>query len=279
MFNDSTFSIPMPMFVHHADIFWHTNLDTPDKCDPTQMKRGVSLALAASLCLANADDEDAIKIAQEVYTQANLRMMRRTQKSIRMLYQYVSVPEKRKALAQLYTNIIAYPKLQAHVEAANIKEVKELCKDEASKAILDKLAEDVYRQAEREKEKINSFYTIYLRRYNLKEKQFRPSEFYNKASLLKPKRLFKGPLPRNVLREKIGEKDFLWYEKYRKKLEVVPGMGGTYGSKLHEIVNLMDSQRTLLDIRHIISCEFDETDVEFVLHYAQDLERIGLITF
>ncbi len=59
-------------------------------------------------------------------------MMGRTQKSIRMLYQYVAVPEKRKALAQLYTNIIAYPKLQAHVEAANIKEVKKLCKDEAS---------------------------------------------------------------------------------------------------------------------------------------------------
>lgn len=41
----------------------------------------------------------------------------------------------------------------------------------------------------------------------------------------------------------------------------------------------MDGQRTLVDIRHILSFEFDETDIELVLHYAHDLERIGLITF
>ena len=278
-FNDSTFSIPMCMLVHHADVLWHTNLDTPDKCDPTQLKRGISLALAASLCLVNADDEDALKIAQEVYAQAKLRMTIRTQKSIRMLHQCVMDPEKRKDLAELYTTFIAYPQLQAKIEAANIKEVKELSTNETTKAILDKLAENVSSQAKKERETIDSFYAIYLRRYNLKEKKFHLGGAYIKASALKPKRRFKGPLPRNFLREKIGEKDFLWYEKYRKKHEVAPGQGGTYGSKLNEIVNLMDGQRTLVDIRHILSFEFDETDIELVLHYAQDLERTGLITY
>jgi len=41
----------------------------------------------------------------------------------------------------------------------------------------------------------------------------------------------------------------------------------------------MDGVRTLLEIRHIVSFEFDETDVEFVLHYARDLKRAGLIDF
>ena len=64
-----------------------------------------------------------------------------------------------------------------------------------------------------------------------------------------------------------------WYETNQAKA------GGNYGSKTYEIVNLMDGKRTLLDIRHIVSCEYDETGVEFVLHYAKDLEKIGLISF
>jgi hypothetical protein len=64
-----------------------------------------------------------------------------------------------------------------------------------------------------------------------------------------------------------------WYETNRAEA------GGNYGSKTYEIVNFMDGKRTLLDIRHIVSCEYDETGVEFVLHFAKDLEKIGLISF
>jgi hypothetical protein len=85
--------------------------------------------------------------------------------------------------------------------------------------------------------------------------------------------MFKGPLHRNAMREKLSAKSLEWYDKNRAKA------GGSYGSKTYEIVNLMNGKRTLVDIRHIISCEFDETDVEFVLHYAKDLEKIGLVSF
>ena len=283
-FNDSTFSIPTPMFVHHADVFWHTNMDTPDKIDPTQLKRNISLALAATIFLANADDDDAIKIAQEVYTQANLRMMRRTQKSIRMLAQHAADDAKRKDLAEIYENFIAYPQLQAQIEAANIKEVKELCKNEITKLSIENLAKDLFQQAEREKNKIEYCYSILLHQYNLQKKNFHPDEFYKKASSLKPKRLFKGPLPWSFFREKESEEDLdlQWYEKYKAIYGTTIGPvppGGDYNSNLFEMVNLMDGKRTLLNIRHIISIEFDETDVELVIHLFEFLERMGMITF
>ena len=272
MFNDSSFSIPTPM-LGHGDVFHHTNLDTPDKCDPTEMKRIVSLALAATLLLANADDEDAISIAREVYSQARLRMGERTKKSIRLLHQYAESPEKSKNLVELYFNIINYPQVQADIESANLREVKELCHNEMSREIIEQLAKDLYRQAAIEQEKIKFMYELLIRQYNIEREEFQLNDWYKKAASLSPQRLFKGPLPWDYLREKLSEKNYRWYIENRQKA------GGAYGSKTYEIVNLMDGKRTLIDIRHIISCEYDETDIEFVLHFAQDLEKIGLVKF
>jgi len=272
MFNDSTFSIPTPM-LGHGDVFHHTNMDTPDKCDPTEMKRIISLALAASIFLANADDEDALKTAREVYAQANLRMMQRTRKSVRLLHQFASHSDIRKDLAELQANIINYPRLQAQIEAANLREVKELCKTSTVKIAIDELIAGLDSQVAQENDKINFMYNLLLKRHNIEKKKFQPNKLYKKASSLRPKRLFKGPLPWEHLREKLDEKSFSWYEKNRDMA------GGSSRSKTPEIINLMDGKRTLLDIRHIVSCEYDETDVEYVLHYAEDLKKLGLIEF
>jgi hypothetical protein len=270
-FNDSTFSIPTPM-LGHGDVFHHTNMDTPDKCDPTEMKRIVSLALSAVVLIANADDEDALKIAREVHSQAHSRIASRSQKSIRLIHQYASDPQKRISLAELRANLLSYPRLQAQVEAANIQEVKELCREASSQKIIDQLAEDLEQQAEREKKKIGFASSLFFEHYGIKVEKFRPTRNYEEASRTRPKRLFEGPLPWNYLSENLDEESLSWYEKNRSRA------GGSYGSKTYEIVNLMDGRRTILDIRHIVSCEFDETDVEFVLHFVRDLEKLGLVS-
>ncbi len=272
LFNDSTFSIPTPM-LGHGDVFHHTNMDTPDKCDPTEMKRIISLALAATVCIANADDDDALKIAREVHSQAHSRMTARTEKSVRLLHQDASDPQRKEDFAVVYSNILNYPRLQALIEGENILEILELCKEETSQEMIRQLADDLTKQAEREKAKIDSLAKIFGQKYGLKPENLSPGREYTEASSLRPKRLFKGPLPWNAMNEKLDPKSRAWYDTNSSKA------GGSYGSKIYEIVNLMDGKRTLLDIRHIISCEYDETEVEFVLHYAKDLEKIGWISF
>ena len=74
------------------------------------------------------------------------------------------------------------------------------------------------------------------------------------------------------MRENLDAESLSWYGKNQSKA------GGNSGQKTYEIANLMDGKRTLLEIRHIISCEFDETDIEFVLHFARDLEKLGLVS-
>jgi hypothetical protein len=257
----------------HGDVFHHTNMDTPDKCDPTELKRITSLALATCLFLANADDADAFRIAREVYHQARKRMAQRTYQSIRLISAFASEGEKRVSLPVLFSHVLEYPRLQAEIEAANIRETKELCVNAKTNEAIDSLARRLQKYVRFEEDEIKSAYSAVCDYNSMKEIKYPPNELYKEASQLKPTRLFKGPLPGNVLEERLNETDLKWYDTNREKA------GGNSGVKRYEIINLMDGQRTVLNIRHIISCEFGETDLEYVLHFVRDLKKIGLVEF
>ena len=90
------------------------------------------------------------------------------------MHQYASDPEKEKELTELHANLLNYPRLQAQIEAANIREVNELCKNEASRKIINRLSEDLDQQAARETEKIEFMYKIFIKRYGLNSGNIRP---------------------------------------------------------------------------------------------------------
>jgi len=272
MFNDSFFSVPTPM-LGHGDLFHHTNLDTPDKCDPTELKRITSLAMASCLYLANADDMDALRLAQEVYNQSCLRLSQRTHQSIHLIHNLVLTPETRNSIPMVFANVLHYPSLQAEIEAANVLETRELCVNPGTKEKIEILAKRLKKRAQLEEDELAALYSIFSEQYGMIEIEFPPNDLYKKASTIRPKRRFKGPLPRNIMQARLSAEDLSWYEANRDKA------GTNSGSKTYEIINLMDGKRTVLDIRHIVSCEFDETDVEYVFHYVQDLHKMGLIEF
>jgi hypothetical protein len=272
MFNDSTFAIPTPM-LGHGDVFHHTNLDTPDKCDPTEMKRIICLALASSLCLASADDQDALNIAREVYNRASVRLTERTSRSVAMIHRMAAGPDNRENLAGMYARASRYPFVQARIEKLNLRETKELCQNNETSQAIEEMVKALDHQARIEHDKVDFFYNLFLYLYKIDRKKFHPDEYFQRASVAIPERHFKGPLSSRIEEEQMSEAYKNWY---RENLERV---GGQAGSKEYEIVNLMDGKRNLLEIRDIVSCEFDETDIEFVFRFAQELNRIGLVSF
>jgi hypothetical protein len=168
-----------------------------------------------------------------------------------------------------------YPELQAGIEASNLREIKELCEGEETRELIDGMADDLQKQAEREREKIEAYYDLLLRKHELERQPYKPGGLHVKASALKPRRLFKGPLSNAMekIREELGEERAGWYDRYQTSPM------RRLGSDAFEIVNLMDGERTLLEIRHIVSLEFNETSLEFVYHYTDDLKEMGLITY
>jgi hypothetical protein len=172
----------------------------------------------------------------------------------------------------LYSNVARYPAVLAQIEKANLMEVKELCQGDRIKRMIDKMAKFLENQARTEYEKIEYSHGLFLHLYGIDEKKFRPDEFYQRAAIVIPERLFKGPLSGSVMRDSLSQEYIDWVMKNSAK------MGGYGSSKQYEIVNLMDGKRSLLMIRDIVSCEFDETDVEYVFRFARELEKMGLIT-
>jgi len=65
LFNDGALKVPSVMF-NHGDTFHHTSLDTPDKVDPSELRRVCAIGLASVHYLANARRTEAEDMARLV---------------------------------------------------------------------------------------------------------------------------------------------------------------------------------------------------------------------
>jgi len=269
LFNYSAYSVPSVM-LGHSNVFHHTSEDTTETCDPTELKRITALAEAGALFLANAGDGAALRLARKVTSEAHIRMVEVTGRSLKFLEGEATG----EGLAEAYWNVRRYPALHAGIEAANVREVKELC-DGAADGLIEEMAEALLGQAGRELERIDSFYRILLKQHDLKEEPYEPSKPYTEARSLVPSRLSDGPLSSALenIREELGDERADWYCEYFGS--PTPRLGGD----AFEILNLVDGERSLLDIRDIVSFEFKETSVEYVLRFAEDLREMGLINY
>ncbi len=280
-FADSTFNVPSVM-LGHRNVFHHTNMDTMATCDSTEMKRIIGLAEATCIFLANAGDDDALRIAGEVYSQAVMSLAERTRKSLLLLSQVAQDTEKRDTLSELYENTREYPMLQASLEKASILKVTELCTQAKSKRFIEELSKKLDAVIEMEMKSIEHHFASLKNLYTTHDSGKERKQLYERAAKVTPTRLFKGPLNQdydraryiwNQIEDAAGKDRAKWYED-NKKLA-----GGSKDSKVFEVCNLMDGKRTALDIRNMVSLEFDETDIEYLLNFLDDLEKLGLISY
>ncbi len=74
VFNDWSVKVPGVMLITWPDLYYHTSEDLPDKLDPTQMKRTAIISAAAAYTVASADENRAIQIAGEVFSNSLKRI-------------------------------------------------------------------------------------------------------------------------------------------------------------------------------------------------------------
>lgn len=80
VFNDWGVQVPGVIMITWPDNYYHTSGDRPEICDPTQLHRAIVLAAASAYTVAEADEQGAAKIANEVAANAAKRQ------SIKMKY-------------------------------------------------------------------------------------------------------------------------------------------------------------------------------------------------
>lgn len=74
VFNDWGVQVPCTIQNTWPDSYYHTSMDRPSVCDPTQLHRSAVICAAMAYTIANADEKGAIAIASEVASNASKRM-------------------------------------------------------------------------------------------------------------------------------------------------------------------------------------------------------------
>ncbi len=77
--------VPATMFGSWPDYFYHTNQDTPDKCDPTALRRAVVLGMMTAGSIAGMDSASAVDLADGLYARAVQRMGLDLEKALAIL--------------------------------------------------------------------------------------------------------------------------------------------------------------------------------------------------
>jgi hypothetical protein len=279
-FTEATTRVPCVMLLQWPDLYYHTSMDTIDKVSEDSLKRVGWIATVAVLTLANAAFEEALLLADQTVSKGIIRIHEATIEAVGKLAEkandetFKERPEEQakevvKAFS-LYKNTIEHI-VWREIQAA--RSVERIAKSPELDAHLSKYCKSITDLGKLEIAKVGEFLASIAKASKMKlPSRLEETKVEKQMRKLVPKRLFKGSLSNDALKEKLGFKDYEWYDTVLEK-------DLHFGKKMLEIVNFMDGRRTVHEIACSISAEYGLTDSEHVLKFLKDLEKAGFIEF
>lgn len=269
VFCDPSIGVPSVM-IGHNDVFHHTSYDTPDKCDPTELKRVMTAAAMAAWVIADADDLWTKKLAASVHRKWMHRLHTRTTRSLVQLSRLFESPDASNEASFVYRKVSDYSRLIADVEKRAFEDVKKLAVGKGVNGFINRLAGTTASHLKVDNRSLTDLYRQLCREKNIPFSRPALTPGEKKAKAIVPKRLKRGPLNHGFLRQKLDD-GYQWYVKNSDKI------GGAMSNKVYEVMNLCNGSNNALFIRDMISVEFGETGIEFVVHLLQDLKTLGVV--
>jgi len=261
VFNDGGIGVPSVTFNCWPDMWYHTSHDTPDKSDPTQLKRTVFIGAAAAAFLANAGPAEVQKMAAETSGRAIARLGldkiraenavdRVESKDIHTaLKEALNIVNKgfdreKAALASLRFFIKSDAALEAFLKA-KIKKLEDLRLPFLGDAEMT--------------------YRLRCQKENMKPQKPGLSEAELRLAKLVP-----------VRTEKMRGYFNAW-EFYQKVREMKAPPTYRIGRADFEVRNYIDGRRSILDIRNAASAEYGPIALEGIENYILLLEKTGFV--
>ncbi len=253
IFNDGTIGVPAVMFYHWPDWTHHTSEDTPDKVDPTTLKRVGVVATATAVWLATAGEEEGEQLATLGFSNAVGKLY---QSNLLLLMPTIVMEMTEEEVGHLRDSFWRSPtgRRARHLAWMGLEGF----------AIVERIAPWL---AESMKEPIDPFDRV--------------TGFLEYASTVVPierrgpvpRRLFLGPLADSYaspwFREQLGA-DYAWWEEQAEKIP-------HWGVLVYETLNFTDGKRSLAEIEEAVAAEFGEVPEGVVERLLRDLEKVGLV--
>lgn len=262
VFIDGGVKVPAVMFIVWPDFWYHTSGDTPDKSDPTQLKRVVVLSAAAALFLSNAGPAEAPLVMTEVSARGQIRLAKELQRAEALLLQTTkeNLKEQRK-------------------EAVNILEQAWLREREALASIRffiqgDRMAEEMLNLRVKALDRLKSIYAGVIED-NYRRRCQELKEVPVKLSLSQEELRLSRVIP--VRTEKMrGYFNAMEFRERMRQLKDLPAYN--LGRAEFEARNFIDGQRSILDIRNALAAEFGPVNLKDVENFILVLEKTGFVT-
>jgi len=259
LFNDSNLNVPSVMIVH-SDRFHHTSYDTPDKVDPTEMKRSILLGLFTGWTVANYDIKQARNIVEIVYNYLTKKVEDYTTNYLEVLENSDNndIHRNRRNIKTYFSILKEYGEkdiesVLRYVENAN----QNILKDNIN---LFKAYVDI------QKTRMNNYYRELCRTRNIRRKNVHLNSFEKECSQIYPKRNNKIPLSYDMIYSGIPDNKIFKFETLNYQ-------------KIQEMINFIDSKANMIYIRNAVSAEFGEIDLRTVKDLFDILKEKGYVSY
>jgi hypothetical protein len=254
IFNDR--KIPAAM-IGHGDYTHHTSEDTPDKVDPVELERAEMITAAAILYLADLDESRAVDLACLAAANSAQRLGLAGRQAISDVSKAGdnSLPSAWAEAENLLRHRLEW-------EHKVLKSILHYYSNKNVKSTI----EDMKRQQESQHRSLVELLRSAVQKRGVTSKV--PPQLEPKPDERVPIRLTRGPLASGFPEEKIPEEDAEWYQNDGRAL---------HRNMRYEIVNFIDGRRTISEIRHAVSAEYNPIPTPIVARYIEDLVKAKVV--
>lgn len=249
------------LMINHTDWAHHTSEDTPEKVDPVQLQRSEMIALSSFLYLSDLTDKEAIDLAWYAGANRAERLAQAGHQAHRRL-RAVTAEELRREWAEV-ENMLRHALRWEQDAVATILNFRDTSKVRDAVIGVQERLSDQHRQ-------LVSHIRSEISTRGVGDVE--PPRLEARPDDRVPHRLTRGPLQSSnpsVPERDLPEKRASWYASDANPLSSMHRM---------EIVNFMDGERTISDIRHAVSAAYGPVPTAAVARFVNDLVAVGVVT-
>jgi hypothetical protein len=246
--------IPGIMFSHGPDYTHHTSEDTPDKVDPVELERSEIIAAATMLYLSDLTVDQGVDMVHLVGANGAARLGAAARRASRMMMT-ASGEESETAWFEA-ENTVAHAARWEREAVSYVLHFNDA--DRIREAV-----QAAHRQIEQQENMLLDALRAEAQAAGISTRG--PSA---PADTRVPVRATRGPLDFSLPESRLAGEAAAWYGSPEFPLD---------GSAGFELVNFIDGERTVQEIRDALSAEFGPVAVAVVARYLEDLVRVGVI--
>jgi hypothetical protein len=260
-------SVPTSFLYVYPDNFYHSNEDTPDKCDPTMLKRLGFVTMAAALFVASAGEEQTLDLSSLVWAESSKRIIQAAKEGLDNMKS-----DRKQDLPIAFKEATIKLEKSSKKEEKTLRSLYKLSGAKKVKINIDQQCESIKRLSETQRKYIEDQYKELCRDTHRKPTAIFMTNEENKYAEIVPVRHFRGPLNLVYIKTKISKEKSQWYDEAAGRIP-------DFFVVQDEIANFIDDRNSILDIRNAVSAEFGPVALEDVFNFIDGIREAGFVTY